>query len=88
MGMERAFVHNMDYYHLWKVGKKLLRIKASAAQKVFDTLNYALLIAKLSAYSFTNKSLKLIESYVTNRWQRTKLNKSFSKLTELLQGVS
>ena len=46
-----------------------------------------LLIAKLSAYGFNNESLKLIQSYLTNRWQRTKINKSFNRWTELLQGV-
>ena len=55
--------------------------------KAFDTLNHELLIAKLSAYGFNNESLKLIRSYLTNRWQRTKINKSFSRWTELLQGV-
>ena len=55
--------------------------------KAFDTLNHELLIAKLSAYSFNNESLKLIQSYLTNRWQRTKINKSFSRWTELWQGV-
>ena len=55
--------------------------------KAFDTLNHELLIAKLSAYGFNNESLKLIRSYLTNRWQRTKINKSFSKWAELLQGV-
>ena len=55
--------------------------------KAFDTLDHELLIAKLSAYGFNNESLKLIRSYLTNRWQRTKINKSFSKWTELLQGV-
>ena len=55
--------------------------------KAFDTLNHELLISKLSAYGFNNESLKLIRSYLTNRWQRTKINKSFSRWTELLQGV-
>ena len=55
--------------------------------KAFDTLNHELLIAKLSAYGFNNESLKLIRSYLTNRWQRTKINKSFSRWTELLQSV-
>ena len=55
--------------------------------KAFDTLNHELLIAKLSAYSFNNESLKLIQSYLTNRWQKTKINKIFSRWTELLQGV-
>ena len=56
--------------------------------KGFDTLNHELFIAKLSAYGFNNESLKLIQSYLTNRGQRTKINKSFSRWTELLQGVA
>ena len=58
--------------------------------KAFDTLNHELLIAKLSAYGFTNESLKLRESCLTNRRQRTKVNESesFSKWAELLQRVS
>ena len=47
--------------------------------KAFDTLNHEILIEKLSAYGFNNKCLNLIQSYPTNRWQRTKTNKSFSK---------
>ena len=55
--------------------------------KAFDTINHQVLIAKLSAYCFNNESLKLIQSCLTNRWQITKINKSFSRWTELLQGV-
>ena len=55
--------------------------------KALDTLNHELLIAQLSAYGFNNESLKLIQSYFTNRWQKTKINKSSIKWTELLQGV-
>ena len=55
--------------------------------KAFDTLNYDLLIAKLHAYGFSEESLELMKSYLTNRWQRTKVNLSFSNWTELLQGV-
>ena len=55
--------------------------------KAFDTLNHDLLIAKLHAYGFSEESLQLIKSYLTNRWQRTKVNATFSNWTELLQGV-
>ena len=55
--------------------------------KTFDILNHELLKVKLSAYGFNNDSLKLMQSYLTHRWQRTKINKSFSKRTELLLGV-
>ena len=39
--------------------------------KAFDTLNHDLLIAKLHAYGFSEESLQLINSYLTNRWQRS-----------------
>ena len=43
-----------------------------------DTVNHDLLIAKQGAYGFDTASLKLIRSYLTNRFQRTKVNASFS----------
>ena len=52
--------------------------------KAFDTINHDLLIAKLHIYGFSKESLKLIKSYLTNRWQGNKLNTGFSKLTEIL----
>ena len=55
--------------------------------KAFDTINYELLIAKLDAYGIKKDSLKLIHSYLTDRWQRTKINATFSSWYELLQGV-
>ena len=55
--------------------------------KAFDTINHELLIAKLHAYGFSRNSLTLILSYLTDRWQRTKINLSFSDWKELLQGV-
>ena len=56
--------------------------------KALNTINHDLLIAKLNAYGFTKNSLRLIKSYLSNRWQRTKINTSFSSWTELLLGVS
>ena len=55
--------------------------------KAFDTLNHELLIAKLLAYGFKRDLLKLINDYLSNRWQRTKINKSFSSWAELVEGV-
>ena len=54
--------------------------------KAFDMINYGLLLAKLIAYELTNKSLRLIKSYLTNLLQRAKVNRSFS-WSELLLGV-
>lgn len=55
--------------------------------KAFDTLNHDLLLAKLYAYGFSKNAIALVRSYLTNRWQRTKINTSFSSWTELLLGV-
>ena len=45
--------------------------------KAFDTINHELLIAKLHAYVFSKQALKILFSYMSDRWQRTKINKSF-----------
>ena len=55
--------------------------------KAFDTINHELLIAKLKAYGFDNNALQIILSYLTDRWQRTKINTSFSNWEALLSGV-
>ena len=55
--------------------------------KAFDTINHDLLIAKLNAYGFTKNSFRLIKSYLSNHWERAKINTSFSSRTELLLGV-
>lgn len=50
----------------------------------FYTLNHDLLTAKLYVFGFTRELLKLIKSYLTILWQRTKVNTSFSSWSELL----
>jgi len=55
--------------------------------KAFDCLVHDLLIAKLSAYGFDYLSLKLIYSYLSNRYQRVRINANFSSWKELLSGV-
>ena len=55
--------------------------------KAFDCLSHELLIAKLEAYGFDEKSLKLIYNYLSNRIQRVKINNSYSSWREILYGV-
>ena len=52
-----------------------------------DTIKHNLLIAIIYAYGFSKESLKLLHSYLSNRWHRTKINKQFSSWQELIQGV-
>ena len=55
--------------------------------KAFDCVSHELLIAKLEAYGFDEKSLKLIYNYLSNRKQRVKINDSYSSWREILYGV-
>ena len=55
--------------------------------KAFDCLNHELLIAKLEAYGFDHESLTYIYSYLSERKQRTKVNKSFSEWDDISTGV-
>ena len=55
--------------------------------KAFDTIIPELPIAKLDAYGFSTEAHKVLLSYVQERWQRVKINTTFSSSTRLLQGV-
>ena len=46
-----------------------------------------LLIAKLDAYGFGYNSLKFIYSYLTNRYQRVRINSAYSSWSEINCGV-
>ena len=55
--------------------------------KVFDCLPHDLIIAKLYAYGFDKASLRLMHSYLTDRYQRVKINNSYSLWSLLKHGV-
>ena len=55
--------------------------------KAFDCLDHELLIAKLNAYGFSLPALKLVHDYLSNRKQRTKVNRTFSSWLEVVFGV-
>ena len=55
--------------------------------KAFDCLDHELLIAKVSAYGFRLPALRLINDYLSNRRQRTRIGNSFSDWFEVILGV-
>ena len=55
--------------------------------KAFDCLDHELLIAKLNAYGFSLPALKLVHDYLSNRKQRTKVNRNYSSWLEIVFGV-
>ena len=54
--------------------------------KAFDCILHDLLIAKLAAYGFDYNSLQMLQSYLSNKKQRTKINDACSKYCEILFG--
>ena len=55
--------------------------------KAFDCLPHDLLIAKLNAYGFGNKLLKVFYSYLSKRKHYTRVGSAFSTILEILLGV-
>ena len=55
--------------------------------KAFDCISHELILAKLHAYGFSLRALRLIHSYLTNRKQRTKVNGKYSSWEVILFGV-
>ena len=58
--------------------KEYVRVVLMDVPKVFDTINDELLIAKLRAHDFSKNVLKLLLSFIYDRWQKKKINSSFS----------
>ena len=74
----------------WKAAvdnKKTFGALLTDLSKAFDCLPHDLLLAKLNAYGFSLSALKLVQSYLSNRKQRTKINLEFSSWEEILFGV-
>ena len=80
-GYRKGYTTEQVLVSLFEKRKKILDDKGLGGavlmdlSKAFDTLNHELLIAKLYVYSFNRDSLKLINDYLSYRWQRTKMNK-------------
>ena len=55
--------------------------------KAFDCISHNLLIAKLEAYGVDTNSLYIIHSYLTNRYQRVRVNGEYSSWFEIIFGV-
>ena len=55
--------------------------------KPFDCLSLDLLIAKLHAYGLDLASLKILQDYLTNRKQRTKVDSFYNSWKKILSGV-
>ena len=55
--------------------------------KAFDCMAHDLLIAKLEAYGLATNSIKLMQSYLTNRQQRFNIGNTTSEWSDIIKGV-
>ena len=55
--------------------------------EAFNYIHYDILIAKVNAYGFDRKALKLIYSYLKGRKQSVRIQNIYGNFTELLSGV-
>ena len=55
--------------------------------KAFDFLDHELLTAKLNAYGFSLPVLRLINDYLSNRKQRTKIENAYNTWLDIIFGV-
>lgn len=66
--------------------KKIL-IVALDFKRAFETVNRDVLLMKLQRYGFTEKTLKWFRSYLSDRYQRTKVNGTISEPVEVNHGL-
>ena len=76
-GYRKGYNTQQTLVSLTEKWKKVLDDKGFGAAVLIDlSKTFELLNVKLHAYGFNRDSLKLIHDYLSNRWQRTKINKS------------
>ena len=56
-------------------------------QKAFDTINHEILLGKLHAIGFSEKTVAWFKSYLTDRAFKVNINNHFSDLSKIYYGV-
>ena len=56
-------------------------------QKAFDTINYDILLKKLSIIDFSDHTVKWFQSYLSNRKLTVNLENSFSEVSSISCGL-
>ena len=67
--------------------RKIVAIASLDLSKAFSNIPHNLFLAKLKAYGVHDGSLVLLESYLSGRQQRIKLNGSYSSWQNISRGI-
>ena len=93
-GIQNALLNIIEKWkHALDKGKKVGTIFMDLS-KAFDTINHNLLLANylpiyylLNAYGFSFNTIKFVQSYLLERFQRVNTNNNFSQWCKILLGV-
>ena len=66
---------------------KVFGVLLTGLSKAFDCICHRLLVVKLNAYGLSLPALKMIQDYLQNRKQRTKIGSSYSSWEDITSGV-
>ena len=80
-----AYITNIIYNNLNK-SKPTIATFIDLA-KAFDTVDHAILLQKIHGYGIRGSAFDLIKSYLSNRKQKVRINKTLSKDCNLTTGV-
>ena len=84
---QNALINMIEKWkHALDKGKKIVTIFMDLF-KACDTLNHNLLLAELNAYGFSFNAIKLIQTYLSERFQRVNINSNFNESCKTLLGV-
>jgi len=76
-----------DIVPIYKKGSPTDKANYRPITKAFDCLPHELLIAKMAAYGFGERTLKLFLSYLSNRKHRVRIGSSVSEILVIFLGV-
>ena len=92
-GFRRGFSTQLSFLVMTEKWRKCLdergigRALLTDLSKAFDCILHDLLIAKLAAYGFYYQSLRIMECFLSNIQQRTKINNAFSRSSGVVYRV-
>lgn len=84
---ETAVIHILDKVNKSRDKSLPTTLTCLDLTRAFDLIQYPILLNKLRKLRFSVKFLNLFESYLTNRTQFTKINKTLSQIENVLCGI-
>ena len=84
---QHVLVHMISSWQKSLDRGKLVGALLMDLSKAFDCVDHDLLIAKLQAYGLSTDALKLMQNYLSGRFQRVGIEGTFSSWMEILSGV-